>query len=356
MNSDRTAKAHRSEPAAGVRNRECWERGFPDRDVPVSITGRGSVRSDLTPAVRSTFRCADSPAAIVRVVLPIVLCICFALPACGAGRAECRSVPSKILARAVAYCVLLPPSYDLAKTRRYPVVYFLHGLGQNEQALLDSGGWNLIQDLWDQKQIGEFLIVAPDGGRSFFINSRDGGQRYEDFFVKEFLPFIESHYRLSAGRRNRGISGVSMGGYGALHLALGHPELFGSVSAHSAALINKLPQGNLDSASAHAISRALGGAFGTPFDRAFWERNSPFTLARNGPRPTGLRIYFDCGTEDDFGFNRGAQAFDDLLVSRKIPHEFHLYPGRHDLSYFAEHLPESFEFQSRAFGLTAAGK
>ena len=283
-------------------------------------------------------------------------CFLIAMPAHAAGRAECRSVPSTILARAVAYCVLLPPGYDLEKTRRYPVLYFLHGLGQNEQALLDSGGWNLIQDLWDEKQIGEFLIVAPDGGRSFFINSRDGHQRYEDFLGKEFLPFIESHYRLREGRRNRGLSGVSMGGYGALHLAFRHPDLFGSVSAHSAALIAKLPQGNLDSGSAQTVSRALGGAFGTPFDREFWDRNSPFTLARSGQPPTGLRIYFDCGTEDDFGFNRGAQAFHDLLVSRGVPHEFHLYPGRHDLSYFAEHLPASFEFQSRAFGLASVGK
>jgi S-formylglutathione hydrolase FrmB len=293
---------------------------------------------------------------ICRSAFAAMLLAFFAVPAHAAGRAECRSVPSKILGHAVAYCVLLPPSYDAEKARRYPALYFLHGLGQNEQALLDSGGWNLIQDLWDQKQIGDFLIVAPDGGRSFFINSRDGRQRYEDFFLKEFLPFIESHYRLREGRRNRGISGVSMGGYGALHLAFRHPELFGSVSAHSAALIDKLPQGDLDSASAQAISRALGGAFGTPFDRAFWDRNSPFTLARNGPPPTGLRTYFDCGTEDDFGFNRGAQAFHDLLVSRKIPHEFHLYPGRHDLSYFAEHLPASFEFQSRAFGVSPAAR
>ena len=130
-----------------------------------------------------------------RWILAAILLVFIAIPAHAAGRAECRSVPSKILARSVGYCVLLPPSYDSEKMRRYPVLYFLHGLGQNEQALLDSGGWNLIQDLWDQKQIGEFLIVAPDGDRSFFINSRDGHQRYEDFLVKEFLPFIESHYR-----------------------------------------------------------------------------------------------------------------------------------------------------------------
>lgn len=276
----------------------------------------------------------------------------FLVPAHAAGRAECRSVPSRILARPVAYCILLPPGYDSDKARRYPVLYFLHGLGQNEQALLDSGGWNLIQDFWDQKQIGEFLIAAPNGDRSFFINSRDGRSRYEDFLVKEFVPFIETHYRVRAGRRTRGVSGVSMGGYGALHLAFAHPELFGSVSAHSAALIAKLPQVSLEASGETALSRALGGAFGTPFDRAFWDRNSPFTLARNGPPPVGLQIYFDCGTEDDFGFNRGAQAFHDLLVSRRIRHEFHLYPGGHDLNYFAAHLPASLEFQSRAFGLT----
>jgi len=292
---------------------------------------------------------------VVLALLRLVLLLT-AVSAQAAGRAECRSVPSKILGHPVPYCVLLPPSYDADQARRYPVLYFLHGLGQNEQALLDSGGWSLIQDMWDQKQIGEFLIVAPDGDRSFFINSGDGRKRYEDFFIEEFLPFIESHYRTRAGRRSRGVTGVSMGGYGALHLALRHGDLFGSVSAHSAALIANLPQGNVDSSGAVAISRALGGAFGSPFDRAFWDRNSPFTLVRNGPSPAGLQIYFDCGTEDDYGFNRGAQAFHDLLLSRHIPHEFHLYPGGHDLSYFAEHLPASLEFQSKALGAAPPAK
>lgn len=284
------------------------------------------------------------------VFLPVALALAGAVPLHASPRIECRSAPSKLLNHRVQYCVLLPPSYDSDQARRYPVVYFLHGLGQNEQAMIDSGGWNLTQDMWEQTQIGEFLIVAPDGDRSFFINSRDGKRPYEDFLVDELLPLIDSRYRTKQGRHNRGITGVSMGGYGALHLALRHPDLFGSVSANSAALIANPPEGKVDSDSAEAISRALGGAFGTPFDRAFWERNSPFTLARDDPPPAGLQIYFDCGTEDDYGFNRGAQEFHDLLVSRHIPHEFHLYPGGHDLNYFAEHLPESLEFQSKALG------
>ena len=292
---------------------------------------------------------------MIRVAL-LFACLLFALPAHAAGRAECRFVPSRILARQVAYCVLLPPSYDADKARRYPVLYFLHGLGGNEQELRAAGGWTLIQDLWDQKQIGEFLIAAPAGGRSFYINSRDGRERYEDFLVREFLPYVERHYRIRAGRRNRGVLGISMGGYGSLHLAFRHPELFGSVSAHSAAIIANLPRVQIGTPGQDTVSRVLGTAFGKPFDRPFWDRNSPFTLARNGPRPVGMRIYFDCGTEDQFGFNAGAQAFHDLLVSRGIPHEFHLYSGGHDWSYFAQHISASLQFHSRAFGLATAAK
>jgi len=278
-------------------------------------------------------------------------------PAFAAGRTDCRSAPSKILGHPVSYCVFLPPSYDSDEAHRFPVLYFLHGLGENSQTLLNEGGWNLIENLWEQKQIGEFLIVAPSAGRSFYINSRDGKVRYEDFFIREFLPFIESHYRIRAERRYRGITGISMGGYGALRFALRYPQLFGSASAHSAALIAKLPEVQAsDSPQGETFARAMGMAFGTPFDRAFWNRNNPFVLMEEGARPVGMKIYFDCGTEDGFGFDAGAQAFHDLLAAKKIPHEFHLYPGGHDWTYFAEHFPASLAFHSSAFGLSAGGK
>jgi S-formylglutathione hydrolase FrmB len=275
-----------------------------------------------------------------------------------AGRAECRTVPSKILGHPVPYCVLLPPGYDAAKTARYPVLYYFHGLGGDEQTLVSGGGWDLIQDLWDRRRIGEFVIAAPSAGRSFYINSRDGRVRYEDFLIREFFPFIERHYRIAPGRHNRGVTGMSMGGYGALRIALVHPELFGSVSAHSPALIAKLPRGEFsnDSQDSFGVMRLLGSAFGNPFDPAFWERDSPFTIVRASAKPAGLAIYFDCGTEDDFGFYVGAKAFHELLDSRGIPHEFHLYPGRHDWPYFAEHFPASLKFHSRAFGLQPAVK
>lgn len=270
------------------------------------------------------------------------------------GRAECRSMPSRILGHAVAYCVILPPSYDAEKSRRYPILYFLHGLGENEQILVNSGGMNLVEDLWSQKTIGEFVIVTPAAGRSFYINSRDGKVRYEDFFVREFIPYIGSNYRVREERRERGISGVSMGGFGALHLALRHPELFGAVSAHSAALIDKVPREGLENAQGISLARMLGGAFGTPPDPAYWERESPFAIVRLGVRLAGMKIYFDCGSEDDLGFNAGAQQFHDLLVTRKIPHEFHLYPGGHNWGYVVEHFPASLEFHSKVFAASTS--
>ncbi|HTV57580.1 MAG TPA: alpha/beta hydrolase family protein [Verrucomicrobiae bacterium] len=266
-------------------------------------------------------------------------CALSPLPLHAAGRAECLSLQSKILKQSVPYCVLLPPSYDSDKNRLYPVLYFLHGLGGNERSFLESGGINLVQDLWDQRKIGEFLMVFPDGYDSFYINSYDGRFRYEDFFLREFIPDIETRYRVEPGRKFRGISGISMGGYGALHLAFAHPKIFGSVSAHSAALMEKLPQ--------FSGNGPPGLAKVNP---EYWNENNPLTLAKFA-HLSGLEIYFDCGTEDDYGFYAGAKILDEELAKRRIPHEFHLYPGAHNWEYFAAHIPASLEFHSKAFGL-----
>jgi len=269
-------------------------------------------------------------------------------PVFAGPRAECLSAPSKILGHPVAYCVLLPPSYDAEKSRRYPILYLLHGLGDNEQMLIHSGGFNLVEDLWERHQLGDLLIVTPDGGSSFYINSHDSRRRYEDFFLREFVPHIENRYRTHPGRASRGIAGISMGGYGALHLAFRHPQLFGSLGAHSAALLEKLPTVTVGDSRQLARSRILGDVFGSPLDPVFWKQNDPLAIAR-AANLTGLRIYFDCGSEDDFGFEIGAAALDKILNSRRIPHEFHLYSGGHNWVYVAEHLPALLQFHSRVF-------
>jgi len=168
------------------------------------------------------------------------------------------------------------------------------------------------------------------------------------FFFREFFPQIEKRYRTRAGRASRGIAGISMGGYGAMHLAFRHPELFGSLGAHSAALLEKLPTVTLSDSRELARSRILGDVFGSPLDPAFWKQNDPLTIARTASLAE-LQIYFDCGSEDDFGFDAGAVALDKMLGSRHIPHEFYLYPGGHNWVYVADHLPALLQFHFRVF-------
>jgi S-formylglutathione hydrolase FrmB len=267
-----------------------------------------------------------------------------------AGRVQCGAVKSTILKRAVRYCVLLPPSYDTEKTRRYPALYYLHGLFENEQSLVNFGGWNMVEDLQGKGRIGEFLIITPNGGRGFYINSKDGRERYEDFFIREFIPAIDRTFRTQAARAARSIGGSSMGGYGALRFAFKYPQLFSAVGVHQAALVEN-PSKGLTATVAPFLGRVTV-AFGSPPDPAFWDAQSPFTLARGLANSARLKIYFDCGTEDEYGFHIGAKALHELLESRKVPHEFQLFPGAHGWLYVADHLQDSLEFHSRALGLT----
>ena len=273
------------------------------------------------------------------------------------GRIDCDALNSHILKQVVHYCVYLPADYDAGAAqhppKRYPVLYFLHGLGDNEQTLFNSGGWTLLEDLRNQHKMGDFMIVAPEGKRSFYIDSADGSVRYNEFFLQEFLPQIEGKYRIKPGRAGRAISGISMGGYGALRFAFAHPELFSAVSAQSAALITESPQ-TLDSASRTGapLGGVLAAVFGKPIDARHWNDNSPFVLAkRNASGLRKLAIYFNCGQDDNYGFEKGAAALHDTLQKDGVKHEYHPYPGDHSFTYFLSHFAEVMEFHSGAFGL-----
>lgn len=273
------------------------------------------------------------------------------------SRIDCSALKSQILQQSVRYCVYVPSGYDDGAKehppKRYPVLYFLHGLGDNEKTLFNSGGWTLLDDLREQHKMGDFLIVAPEGRRSFYVNSADGGVRYSDFFLDEFIPQIEAKYRVRSGRAGRAVSGVSMGGYGALRFAFAHPGLFSAVSAQSPALITESPQQlNAASSSGLPVLGVLGPVFGKPIDPRHWNENSPFVLAKkNAEGIRKLAIYFNCGQNDDYGFERGAEALHQELVKEQVKQEYHPYPGDHSAGYFLAHFAEVMEFHSRTFGL-----
>jgi S-formylglutathione hydrolase FrmB len=281
----------------------------------------------------------------------------FSFPLHAQSRIDCDAVNSRILKHPVHYCVYLPADYDAGAVKHpaqlYPVLYFLHGLGDNERSLFNSGGWTLLDDLRQQHKIGDFLIAAPEGGETFYINSADGLVRYSDFFLQEFVPLIEKKYRIDKGGEHRAISGISMGGYGALRFAFAHPAMFSAVSAQSAALITESPR-DLDTAarSGAPLGRVLAKTFGNPIAVQHWQDDSPFNLAhQNQAALRKLAIYFNCGQEDDYGFEKGAAALHAQLEKENVKHEYHLYPGSHSFSYFMAHFPEVMEFHSKAFGL-----
>jgi S-formylglutathione hydrolase FrmB len=275
------------------------------------------------------------------------LVLLLGLPAFAAGRVECSSLKSRYMPSAVGFCALLPPGYDAQPIRKFPVLYFLHGLGGDHTFLVSSGAWNIIEDLQESKKIGEFVVIAPQANTTFYINSKTGRTQYEDFFVRDLVPQMEKRFRLLGVRSARAISGVSMGGYGALRFAFKYPQMFVSVSAHMPALMEQLPHVSGDL----ALTMFIGSAFGRPVDEAFWKANTPFVFARKADLRR-LKIYFDCGDHDDYGFDAGSDDLDKLLTARHIPHTFHIYPGRHDAVFVAQHLAESLEFDSRGLGLS----
>src|SRR5215475_15050734 len=125
------------------------------------------------------------------------------------SRVQCGVMKSKYVPGRIGFCAMLPPSYDANPGKRYPVLYFLHGLGGDQSFLASSGASSVIEEAWEQKRLGEFVIITPEAENSFYINSRDGHILYENFFVREFVPQMEKRFRLTGGRAGRAIGGVS---------------------------------------------------------------------------------------------------------------------------------------------------
>jgi S-formylglutathione hydrolase FrmB len=268
-------------------------------------------------------------------------------------RVQYKTYMSALMNRDLRYGIYLPPSYETSGTRRYPVLYFLHGLGENEMRWSTRGEGDLILDrMVADKSIGEFIVAVPvSSSNGFYTNVRNGSAPWEDALVEEFIPMIESAYRVNPTRATRGISGISMGGYGALKVAMKHPDMFGSVSAHSAALVP-------DFATATPIVKAYMGLaetiFGIGFARpnpdfSYWNVNNPIELAKNTARLQGMKIYFDCGTEDMYGFYDGHKVLDDVLTKAKYAHTAQLHPGPHGWNFARQHMRTSLLFHWNAF-------
>ncbi len=302
--------------------------------------------------------------------------------ATGAGTVEDATFHSDALGVDKRYVVYLPGGYAASKDR-YPVIYLLHGLSGGEDDWTKGGDLAKTADAMNLAAI----VIMPDGDDSFYANAVTAadydtclaGHRavgwasdmktycvktanYEDYIVSDLVAHVDATYRTVVDRKARAIGGLSMGGFGALELGMRHHDVFATVVSHSGvdALLyggphpyekDKVVLGTDPSVwgkEVEPIGALVRGIFGT--DLANWRAHDPAWLVANGKVGKGdLAIYLDCGTEDDFALEDGAQYLHDLLTARGLDHSFTLAPGHHNFEFWRARLPISLAFVETQF-------
>ena len=255
------------------------------------------------------------------------------------------SMKSKLLNMDRKYAIYLPPDYETSG-RSYPVLYLLHGAGDDQTGWVQFGEVSRITDntIVDGK-CAAMIIVMPDantGTRGYF-NSLKGDFKYEDFFFQELIPFIEKTYHARAEKRYRAIAGLSMGGGGTIVYALHHSELFAAACPLSAG--NGLQ--NIDSTK-QMLRRMNPGIADSVID-TYSKQNNGIELVNNLPanQAKAVRWYIDCGDDDPRSESNG--LLHAAMNKKGIPHEFRIRDGGHTWTYWREALPEVLHFVSESF-------
>ncbi len=255
------------------------------------------------------------------------------------------TMQSKILKMERKFAIYLPAGYETSQ-RDYPVLYLLHGAGDDQTGWVQFGEVRHIADKAIKDGVSTpVIIVMPDAntGRRGYSNDVRNEWRYEDFFFEEFMPFIESTYRIRKDKEFRAVAGLSMGGNGTLIYALHHPELFGSACPLSAGA------GPVNLAN---VKRSLGADSSKikkeQYDAYFQKYDIP-TLINRIPddRKKDVRWYIDCG-DDDFLYEGNAMLH-IYMRKKEIPHEYRVRDGAHTWTYWRESLPEVLRFISAGF-------
>lgn len=255
------------------------------------------------------------------------------------------SLKSKILNMDRKFAIYLPPDYETSQ-RSYPVLYLLHGAGDDQTGWVQFGEVLRIAD----KAIGEGLatpmvIVMPDAntGQRGYNNDVLGKWRYEDFFFEELMPYVEKTYRIKAEKRYRAVAGLSMGGYGSFLYALHRPQLF-SAAAPLSAWVGPLTEEDARQWVRYNEVKVADSTF-----KRFFREQTILELVKAMPDSTkkAVRWYIDCG-DDDFLYE-GNSLVHIALKKKEVPHEFRIRDGGHTWTYWRESLPAVLEFVSKGF-------
>jgi enterochelin esterase-like enzyme len=271
----------------------------------------------------------------------VLLSVCFVISAIAQSSRiiETRTIKSDILKMDRNYAIYLPPGYD-ETDRSYPVLYLLHGSGDDHTGWVQFGNTQHIADkAISEGKAAPMIIVMPDANtrvRGYF-NVPDGSFPFEDFFFKELIPHIEKNYRVRSERRYRAISGLSMGGGGTIYYTMHHPEMFAAAAPLSATTGSWLRGENNatpEQIEAYNKRHNLESIISSATDQEL-------TAIRS------VRWYISCG-DDDFLY-RDNSLMHILFRDNRIPHEYRVKDGGHTWTYWRMELPEVLEFVSKSF-------
>lgn len=283
-------------------------------------------------------------------------------PLLGSGAAGRTEVPSRLVPGGVPVSVFLPPGYGRDAGRRYPTLYFLHDVLADDRVLWRAGVVDRLRAGMLDGSVPEAVLVAPRGGRSWFVDSHDGRTRYASFLSEELVPWVDASYRTVPDRSARAVAGISMGGFGALRWALSRSDLFAAAGGLSPALVQlswrsvaKLPI---------LVRLSMRRVFGSSPDANSLTANDLYALLLSRPaageRPP--EVLLRCGTEDEYSLHELTGYFGRYLDAFGVPNEVHLEPGAHDWSYWRSSAPELLAALSRrlatreAAAIAARGK
>jgi enterochelin esterase-like enzyme len=238
---------------------------------------------------------------------------------------------SESLGKDMNFNIYLPKGYE--ETKKYPVLYLLHGYSGNEDSWLPGLGMDTTADeMLSENKINPLIIVSPQIDNSYGFNSTSLGN-YSDYIVTDLIQYVDSHFNTDATREGRYIGGLSMGGWAALHNAFQHPELYSKVGGHSPAVW-------MDDWT------NVGGLKGWLYpSEEIRKQRDPFLLAET-QNLEGMSVYLDCGDADSYKFYQGAEALYHKLQSKKVNSEYHLSPGGHDGEYWKSHMRDYLLFYS----------
>lgn len=253
--------------------------------------------------------------------------------------------------RRMSYGVYLPKGYDDEgnASKRWPLVIWMHGMWEDHNRFHSRGGAEMLDQAITEGWLPPCVFITANGGRSSMYMNR-GEERWQDLISDDLLTHVSETYRVATARDERALMGVSMGGMGALRITFTEPDLFGAVAVHSSAVFAEDP----DDMPSRLKSFAGRLGFGDPIDEKIWKTVNPTCIAAKLEKDDlkGLRIYFDAGDQDRYGFDSGNRLLHACLKEREIPHQWRLINGGgHSWGdrFQLKTLPTSFAFVGKMF-------